>query len=55
MESHKNFIKLYYLTNNGKFDLNNKSIVTNCEIALMNSIKRHFPKPQRIKYYFHYM
>ena len=42
------------ITNNGKIDINVISIVTDTEIALINSIRKYFPNTQRIACFFHY-
>ena len=43
------------VTDNGKINLNIKSIVTDSEKALMKTIEKTFPKAQRIACYFHYV
>ena len=42
------------ITNNGKIDINVISVVTDTEIALINSIRKYFPNTQRIACFFHY-
>ena len=42
------------ITWKGKKEINIKTIVTDSEKALMNSIKKYFPTSQRVACYFHY-
>ena len=42
------------ITWKGKKEINIKTIVTDSEKALMNLIKKYFPKSQRVACYFHY-
>ena len=49
----RSFINI--VSDNGKINLNIKSIVTDSENALMKTIEKIFPKAKRIACYFHYV